>query len=167
MGKPVSVNFALLVTFGMQRRTPWHLGGDRRSIMKVREEKSGVLLVPAIALLALGCAAGAVWTAYWWLLFGLTPRPPLPPLQTALRVSIVLAALILLRFRRDPMERITLVFTAIAAGASALFGFGLRSTANDVVRLLFHLLAYGLATFVLLRWLMAKWRNQGEKFTLW
>jgi hypothetical protein len=121
--------------------------------MKRLGGKSRALLVPAVLLLALACAAGAIWTAYWSLRFGLAPRPPLSPFQTAARIVIVLVALALIRFRSDPVERTALIFTVVAAGASALFGFGLRSTANDVARLLFHFLAYALGALVLLRWL--------------
>ena len=121
--------------------------------MKRLGGKSRALLVPAVLLLALACAAAAIWTAYWSLRFGLAPRPPLPPFQTGMRIVIVLVALTLVRLRPDPVERTTLLFTAIAAGTSALFGFGLRSTVNDVARLLFHFLAYALGALVLLRWL--------------
>ncbi len=120
--------------------------------MKRLGGKSRALLVLAV-LLALACAAGAIWTAYWSLRFGLAPRPPLPPFQTGARIVIVLIALILIRLRPDPVERTALIFTVVAAGASALFGFGLRSTVNDVARLLFHFLAYALGALVLLRWL--------------
>jgi|SRR6266545_2143120 len=122
---------------------------------RLREISRG-LVVPAVLLLFLACAAGAVWTAYWSLRFGLAPRPPLPPYQTGSRILIVLIALALLRLRRDPIERTVLFLTAVAAGASALFGLGLRSTVNDIVRLLFHFLAYALGALVLLRWLIAR-----------
>lgn len=103
--------------------------------------------------LAVVCAAGAAWTAYWSLRFGLTPRAPLSPLQTAVRFAAVTTAAILLFFRRDLIERTTLVCAIVAAGASALFGLGFRSTTLDVVRLLFHFFAYALGLVVSVRWL--------------
>ena len=102
---------------------------------------------------AVVCAAGAVWTAYWSLRFGLTPRPPLTPLQTAARFAAVISAVILLPFRRDSVERTTLLCAVVAAGSSALFGLGFRSTTLDTVRLLFHFLAYALGVVVCARWL--------------
>jgi hypothetical protein len=111
------------------------------------------LQTAAVLILALACAQGAVWTAYWSLRFGLTPRPPLPAFQTAVRFAAVTGAVLLWPFRRDPLERTLLLCTVLAAGASALFGLGLRSTANDFVRLLFHFFAYSLGVWVSVRWL--------------
>ena len=116
-------------------------------------ERRGTILLTAVLLLLLTCVAGALWTAYWSLRFGLAPRSPLSPLQTGARIAIVLGALILLRRRRDWLERTALLLTAIAAACSALFGFGLRSPLNDASRLLFHFLAYVLGAVVLIRWL--------------
>src|SRR6185503_14045598 len=92
-------------------------------------------MLAVLALVAVVCAAGAVWTAQWSLRFGLAPRAPLGALQTALRFAIVLSAAILLLWRRDPLERITLCSAIVAAGSSAFFGLGLRSQVNDFVRL--------------------------------
>jgi hypothetical protein len=114
------------------------------------------LLTAAVLLLALVCTAGAIWTAWWSIRFGLTPRPPLPPLQTALRIAIVTLAFVLLWSRREAMERIALACTIVAAGASALFGLGLRSTVNDAVRLLFHFFAYLLGAMLCARWLVGR-----------
>jgi hypothetical protein len=116
----------------------------------------------AIALLGIVCAAGAIWTAYWSLRYGLTPRPPLSTLQTVVRFAAVAAAIVLWPFRRDALERTTLGCMAIAAGASALFGLGVRSEANDVVRLLFHFIAYALGVTVCARWLRALTRASSE-----
>ncbi len=113
----------------------------------------------SVGLVAIICAAGAVWTAYWSLRFGLAPRAPLSAFQTALRFAIVTTALILLPIRRDPLERTTLVCAVIAAGSSALFGLGFRSTTLDIVRLLFHFVAYALGVVVSLRWLARAARN--------
>ncbi len=107
-----------------------------------------------ITILAMMCIAGAVWTAYWCIRFGLTPRPPLSAAQTVLRMLIVIAAIVALSMRRDTLERATLVCTIVAAGASAAFGFGVRSIPVDVARLLFHLLAYSLGAVVCIRWLL-------------
>lgn len=104
-----------------------------------------------VVFLAVVCAAGAAWTAYWSLRFGLAPRPPLSPLQTAVRFAVVTLAAILLPFRRDSIERTTLLCAVVAAGSSALFGLGFRSTTLDVVRLLFHFLAYALGVVVCVR----------------
>ena len=111
------------------------------------------LLTAAAAFLAVICAAGAVWTAYWSLRFGLAPRPPLSPLQTAVRFVIVLSAIALLPLRRDSVERTTLLCAVVAAGSSALFGLGFRSITLDIIRLLFHFVAYALGVVVSVRWL--------------
>lgn len=103
--------------------------------------------------LAVVCAPGAAWTAYWSLRFGLARRPPLSPLHTAARFAAVTVAIILLLIRRDSIERTALLCAVIAAGSSALFGLGLRSTTLDVVRLLFHFFAYALGVVVSVRWL--------------
>jgi hypothetical protein len=113
------------------------------------------LATTALALLTIVCVAGALWTAYWASTFGLAPRPALSPFQTALRLAIVAGAIVLWRFRRDAIERSALACAVVAAGSSALFGFGLRSTGLDVVRLLFHFLAYTLGVVVSIRWLSA------------
>jgi hypothetical protein len=115
-----------------------------------------------IALLGIVCAAGAIWTAYWCLRYGLTPRPPLSTLQTVIRFTAVAAAIVLWQFRRDALERTTLACMAIAAGASALFGLGVRSEANDVARLLFHFIAYALGVVVCARWLRPVTRASSE-----
>ena len=109
------------------------------------------LLTTAFVFLAVVCAAGAAWTVYWSVRYGLTPRPPLSPLNTALRFAIVTLTVILLPFRRDWIERIALLCAVVAAGSSALFGLGFRSTTLDFVRLLFHFLAYALGVVVCLR----------------
>ena len=109
-----------------------------------------------IALLGILCAAGAIWTAYWSLRYGLTLRPPLSMLQTIVRFVIVGAAVVLWPFRRDAIERATLACMAVAAGASALFGLGIRSAINDVVRLLFHFIAYALGVIVCARLLRVR-----------
>src|SRR5436190_3324436 len=110
--------------------------------------KRQTLLTVAVVLVAILCAAGAVWTAYWSLRFGLAPRSPLSALQTAIRFAAVTLAVILLLLRRDWIERTTLLCAIVAAGSSALFGLGLRSTTLDVFRLLFHFIAYALGLIV-------------------
>ena len=117
------------------------------------------LLTTALVFLTVFCAAGAAWTVYWSLRFGLTPRPPLSPLHTALRFAVVSVAVIFLLFRRDWIERTTLICTVVAAGSSTLFGLGFRSTALDFVRLLFHFLAYALGIVVCVRLLARLWRG--------
>jgi hypothetical protein len=77
-------------------------------------------------------------------------RPPLPPLQTALRIAVVVGAFGLLAVVRGGLERITLLVGAAAAGSSALYGFGLRSPALSSFRLLSHLAVYVLAMAVAL-----------------
>lgn len=116
------------------------------------------MLASAILFITLVCIAGASWTVYWSWRFGLAPRPPLSALQTAARLAIVTVAVILLPFRRDWLERTALVCAIVAAASSALFGFGFRSTTLDVVRLLFHFLAYALGVVVSVRWLARLWR---------
>ena len=118
------------------------------------------LVVIAVVLLALVCTAGAAWTVYWSLRFGLTPRAPLSNFQTVVRFVLVTCAAILLPFRRDWIERMTLLCAIVAAGSSALFGLGFRSTTLDVIRLLFHFLAYSLGGFVCIRWLAPLWHRR-------
>jgi len=110
------------------------------------------LVAVGMALLLVFCIAGALWTAYWSLRFGLAPRPPLSAFQTMLRVLIVALALVLCWRRRDFTERMALVCAIIAAGSSALFGFGVNSTTLQVTRLLFHFLAYSLGIVAIVRW---------------
>ena len=109
-------------------------------------------VIAAMALLLLFCFAGALWTAYWSLRFGLAPRPPLSAFQTTLRVLVVALALLLWRRRRDLVERIALACAIIAAGSSALYGFGVNSTTLQVTRLLFHFLGYSFGVFSIVRW---------------
>jgi presenilin-like A22 family membrane protease len=120
---------------------------------ELREVKKQTLLRVMVILLAIVCGVGAGWTAYWSSRFGLAARAPLSPFQTAVRFAGVALAVILLLFRRDTMERTTLICAVVAAGSSALFGLGLRSTTLDVVRLLFHFFAYALGVVVCVRWL--------------
>ena len=114
------------------------------------------LIATGMALLLLLCLAGALWTAYWSLRFGLTPRPPLSAFQTLVRFLVVLLALLLWRLRGDLTERSALACTVIAAGSSGLYGLGLNSIALQVVRLLFHFLAYSLGVVAIIRWFRAK-----------
>ena len=115
--------------------------------------KRQTILIAAVVFVAVVCAVGAAWTAYWSLRFGLTPRAPLSPLQTVIRFAAVTLAAILLPRRRDWLERATLLCAVVAAGSSSLFGLGYRWTTNDVIRLLFHFFAYGLGIVVCVRWL--------------
>ena len=107
-------------------------------------------------LLLIFCVAGAVWTAYWSLRFGLAPRPPLSVWQTALRFVVVIIALGLLVRRRDLIERGAFACAVVAAGSSALYGLGVNSTALQVMRLLFHFLGYSLGAVAIVRWFHAK-----------
>ena len=129
---------------------------------ELHEVKRQTLLTVAIVFLAVVCAAGAAWTAYWSLRFGLEPRPPLSPLHTVARFAIVTLAVILLPLRRDSIERTALLCTVVAAGSSALFGLGFRSTTLDIVRLLFHFLAYALGVVVSVRLLARLRRGQSS-----
>jgi hypothetical protein len=130
--------------------------------MTKQEEKAisivnkDTLVAAGMALLLLLCLAGALWTAYWSLRFGLTPRPPLSAFQTLIRFLIVMLALLLWRLRGDLAERSALACTVIAAGSSGLYGLGLNSIALQVVRLLFHFLAYSLGAVAIIRWFRAK-----------
>ena len=114
------------------------------------------LVAAGLALLLLFCFAGALWTAYWSLRFGLAPRPPLSAFQTLVRLAAVTAASLLWWVRRDHLERIALACAVIAAGSSALFGLGLNSVTLQVARLLFHFLAYSLGAVAIIRWFLAK-----------
>jgi hypothetical protein len=69
------------------------------------------LVAAGMALLLLLCLAGALWTAYWSLRIGLTPRPPLSAFQTLVRFLVVMLALLLWRLRGDLTERSALVCT--------------------------------------------------------
>ncbi len=117
-----------------------------------------------MALLLLFCIAGALWTAYWSLRFGLAPRPPLSGFQTTLRILAVTLALLLWWRRRDPVERIALACAIIAAGSSALYGFGVNSTTLQVTRLLFHFLGYSLGAVAIVRWFLPN--NSTEEIAL-
>jgi hypothetical protein len=125
-----------------------------------------LLLIVLILLLAIFCAAGAVWTAYWSLRFGLAPRPPLSLPQTVLRFAVVTFALILLLFRSDWIERAAFLCAIVAAGSSALFGLRVRSTTLDIIRLLFHFVAYALGFAVSVRWLVRQARNSQPSLLL-
>ena len=124
------------------------------------------LLIVSVLLLAIFCAAGAVWTAYWSLRFGLTPRPPLSLLQTVLRFAVVALALILLLYRRDWIERTALLCAIVAAGSSALFGLGFRSTTLDIIRLLFHFIGYAFGFAACVRWLIRQVRDSQPPFVV-
>lgn len=124
------------------------------------------LLLVSILLLTIFCAAGAVWTAYWSLRFGLTPRPPLSLPQTVFRFAVVTFALVLLAFRRDWIERAALLSAIVAAGSSALFGLGFRSVTLDIVRLLFHLVAYTLGVVASVRWLSRRASDHSASFVV-
>jgi hypothetical protein len=124
------------------------------------------LLIVSIFLLAILCAVGAVWTAYYSLRFGLTPRPPLSLLQTVVRFAGVAFASILLLYRRDWLERAALLSAIVAAGSSALFGLGFRSTTLDFIRLLFHFVAYALGFAASVRWLIRQARSRQPSFVV-
>jgi len=125
-----------------------------RDAAELPEVKRQTLLAAGVVFLAVVCAAGAAWTVYWSLRYGLTPRPPLSPFQTVVRFAAVIVGAILLLFRRDSIERTALLCAVVAAGSSALFGLGFRSTSLDVGRLLFHFLAYALGVLLCMRWLV-------------
>ncbi|HJZ82759.1 MAG TPA: hypothetical protein VKD91_20510 [Pyrinomonadaceae bacterium] len=118
--------------------------------------KKDPLAAAVLALLLIFCLTGAVWTAYWSLRYGLAPRPPLSPSQTVVRFVAVTAALWLWRLRRDWIERSALACAVIAAGSSGLYGLGFNSTTLQVVRLLFHFLAYSLGVIAIIRWFRAQ-----------
>lgn len=120
----------------------------------------------AFVLLAIFCVAGAAWTAYWFLRFGLTPRPPLSSPQIALRFAVVTFAVVLLPSRRARIERTALLCAIVAAGSSALFGLGVSSTSLDIVRLLFHFVAYVLGVVVSVRWLARRAGNNHPAFVV-
>ena len=75
-------------------------------------------------------------------LFG--PRPPLSVFHTALRILIVVVALVLLYVFQDRLERIALLIAVAAASSTALYGIGLRSALLSAFRLVSHLAAYAL-----------------------
>lgn len=158
----------------------------RGSCRRLADDKLSVLFVPAnstvrrirlmltktqivgavLMLLLLFCVTGAMWTAYWSLRFGLAPRPPLSEFQIVLRLLAVGVASFLWWRRRDLIERIALSCAIIAAGSSALFGFGVDSTTLQVVRLLFHFLAYSIGACAILRWFaaIARHRRRATQF---
>jgi hypothetical protein len=119
-----------------------------------------LIVAIGLAVLLLFCLTGAIWTAYWSLRFGLAPRPPLSEFQIVLRLLVVGLALFLWWRRRDLIERIALSCAIIAAGSSALFGFGVNSTTLQVVRLLFHFLAYSFGALAIVRWFASAMRNR-------
>ena len=88
-------------------------------------------------------------TAFYILQNGLVAdRPPLSPPQTLLRIARGAGAVAFLFVRRRLVERAALLMAVVAAGSSALFGFGLRSPFLASVRLLSHLALYVLAARV-------------------
>jgi len=104
--------------------------------------KRQMVLMIAMALVLVLGVAGAGKTAYWSLRFGLTPRPPLSMFETIPRYAAVITALFLAWARKDSMERSALICAVIAASSSGLDGLGINSVTLQVVRLLFHFLAY-------------------------
>ena len=109
------------------------------------------LMPVAMAGLAAACLAGAAWTLYWSLRFGLVIRPPLPPFAIGLRLTIVGGALALLIRRHDPLERAALVAAILAAASSALYGFGFTGIGVRLARLLFHFVGYALGAVASVR----------------
>ena len=120
-------------------------------------KQSDDLLAAGLVLAVIACAAGALGTAWFVVSFGLlAPRPPLSVFETALRVAAGAGALVLLAVRRDAVERIMLACWVIAAGSSALFGLGVRSSSLSAARLIVHFAAYTLGAVVLTRLLVAR-----------
>lgn len=137
---------------------------------KLREETRSIanretVIVFAMAVLLLLCVAGAVWTGYWSLRFGLTPRPRLSAFQTIVRFVAVITALLLVWVRTDMLERSALICAIITAGSSGLDGLGFNSVSLQVVRLLFHFLAYALGVVAITRWFQAQ-RKVGRRAEL-
>ena len=120
--------------------------------------RQAVLMMTMVVLLLL-CVTGAVWTAYWSLRFGLAPRAPLSTFQTVVRFAAVITALFLMWVRTDMLERSALICALVAAGSSALYGLGVNSVTLQVVRLLFHFLAYSLGAVAIARWFHKKPRT--------
>ncbi len=116
-----------------------------------------------MAALLLFCLAGALWTAYWSVRFGLAPRPPLSVFQTTIRIVLVMTALLLLWKRRDPIERIALACAVIGGGSSALYGLGFNSATLQVMRLLFHFLGYSIGSVAIVRWFRSNSRGAQVK----
>jgi hypothetical protein len=75
-------------------------------------------------------------------------RPDLSAGQTVLRVALGAGATAFLFVRRRPIERTGLFMAIVAAGSSALFGFGMRSPLLAAVRVLSHLVLWVLAAIV-------------------
>src|SRR6185295_9883984 len=125
--EPQEATFASSVIRQSCSVAPW-LGQLRRYAAEAPHVKKQILLTAAVVFLAVVCTAGAAWTVYWSLRYGLAPRAPLSPLQTVVRFAMVTFAAILLPLRRDSIERTTLLCAVVAAGSSALFGLGFRST---------------------------------------
>ena len=84
-----------------------------------------MVLMTGVAVVLVLYVAGAGWTAYWSLRFGLTPRPPLSMFETRVRFAAVITALFLAWARQDSMERSALICAVIAAGSSRLYGLGI------------------------------------------
>ena len=88
-----------------------------------------------------------------------SPRPPLSAFQTGFRIALVVGAAGLLFVLRHPLERVTLLVAVAAAGASAFYGFGVRSSFLVAFRLLSHLGLYLLAVVVASRRVFAPRRK--------
>ena len=108
-----------------------------------------------LALLLLFCVAGAIWTAYWSLRFGFAPRPPLSGFQILVRLLVICLAAVLFWQRRDTVERVALSCAIVAAASSALFGLGVDLPTVQVMRLLFHFLAYSIGAVAIVRWFVS------------
>ena len=68
--------------------------------------------------------------------------------QAILRILIGAVLLLLLRVFESALARTSLLIAAAAAGSTALYGFGFRSAGLSAFRLLSHLAAYALFTYV-------------------
>lgn len=119
------------------------------------------LVWAAVFLVSGFLEAGTIGTVQRIGLFG--TRRPLPLVQTIIHVLIAIAALVLSCVFRAALERVTLLIAAAAAGSTALYGFGLRSSGLSAFRLLSHLAVYALLMFVAGRGVTFAWREY-EKF---
>jgi hypothetical protein len=125
----------------------------------VTSQPNWVIGVGWVAILAVAVLLTAQSSVYILQNGLIADRPPLSLLQTTLRIALGAGAMAFLFVRRDVLERAALASAIIAAGSSALFGFGLRSPLLASLRVLSHLAMYALAAIVAWRVLMATRRE--------
>lgn len=103
---------------------------------------SRTVLVALFLITFVACCAGAVGTVLQIARIGLGPAPPPSTFGSWGRVVGVVLALALWPMARRIVEHLTLFTFVLGVGASALVGLGIRASAVDAVRVLYHLFMF-------------------------